>query len=178
MNLRLMLLDRFVPSFVMSTKIRELFDFTAAAFEVAVPDLSGLGYPMLLEKYARFTKAESDKVLKDTKKMALVRERLHKRAFDAGLRLKNELKINSCDDVLVASRIFYRILGIEFSGDAGGNITINKCFFSTYFSAEHCSLISALDEGVAAGLSGGVLKFTQRITEKKDCCRATMTFNH
>ena len=171
-----MILCRFVPLSIKTARIKELFKLTAAAFDVALPDLSGLKYRELLEGYACFAKTESDKIIKDMKKTAEVRNRLYKSAVATGLRVKDELKIKNYDDVIVASRIFYRILGIEFSGDTDGNITISKCFFSRYFSAENCGLISALDEGVAQGLSGGSLKFTQRITEKKDCCKAKMIF--
>jgi hypothetical protein len=178
MNLRLIILKRFIPQYIKTAKIKELFTITASAFEVALPDLSGLKYRDLLQEYACFTKSESNKILKNTQKTAEVRSRLHKNALETGLRLKDELKIKNYDEVLVASGIFYRILGIEFSGDTSGNIAISKCFFSGYFSAENCELISALDEGVAAGLSGGELKFTQRITDKKDCCMAKMIFKH
>jgi hypothetical protein len=178
MNLRLMMLDRYIPLSLKTAKIKELFKLTAAAFEVALPDLSGQKYEELLKEYACFAKAESDKILKNTQKTAEVRRRLRKRAVETGLRLKDELKIKNYDEVLVATRIFYRILGIEFFGNKSGNITISKCFFSTYFSAENCSLISALDEGVAEGLSQGELKFTQRITEKNDCCKVKIVFKH
>jgi hypothetical protein len=178
MNLRLIFLARFVPECIKTAKIKELFKLTAAAFEVEAPDLSGKKYEELLRVYACFAKAESDKILKNTGKTAEVRGRLRKRAVATGLRLKHELKIKSFDDVLVASRIFYRILGIEFRGDTSGNITIRTCFFSSYFSPENCRLISALDEGVAEGLSQGELKFTQRITENTNCCKATLIFDH
>jgi hypothetical protein len=178
MNLRLTLLKLFVPLFVKKAKIQELFKLTAAAFGSTLPDLSGLGYRELLKEYACFAKAESDKVLTDTRKTAEVRSRLYKGAGETGLRLKEELKVKTYYDVVVASRIFYRVLGIEFFGDASGNIALGKCFFSRYFSPDHCALISALDEGVANGLSGGTLIFTQRITEGKGCCKANMVFRH
>jgi hypothetical protein len=176
MNLRLTLLGMFVPESVKTARIRELFELSATAFEVAVPNLSGLAYCELLKKYACFLKTESNKIHADARKETVVRDRLYKSAVKAGLRLKDELRIQSYDEALAASRIFYRIIGIDFSGDKNGNITIRKCFFSAFFSPENCRLVSALDEGVAAGLSGGVLTFTQRITGKKDCCRARMSF--
>jgi hypothetical protein len=174
MNVGLFLLDKFVPSFIRTAKIRELFRLTAAAFDVALPDLSGLTYEELLRRYARFARAESDKILGNPRRMDEVRSRLYKSAVATGLQLKDDLRIKNYHEILVASRIFYRILGITFSADTNGTITISKCFFSDYFSADTCYLISALDEGVASGLSGGELKFTDRITENKSCCRATL----
>jgi hypothetical protein len=176
MNLRLILLDRFMPECIKTAKIKELFALTAAAFEVETPDLSGKKYGELLKEYACFAKKESDTILPDAQKTSAVRGRLYKGAVETGLQLKHELKIKSYDEVLIASRIFYRILGIEFFGDTSGNITIRKCFFSNYLSAENCCLISALDEGVAQGLSQGELKFTQRITDGNECCMARIRF--
>lgn len=176
MNLRLMILDKFVPSFIKTARIKELFITTAAAFEVALPDLYGIKYPALLEEYVHFAKNESDKILNNEQRTAEIRSRLYKSAVETGLLLKDELRIKNFEEVLVASRIFYRILGIEFSGDAGGKITISQCLFSRYFSAKHCALFSALDEGVAEGLSNGQLRFTQRITDNKECCKAIINF--
>jgi hypothetical protein len=44
MNFRLMILDVFIPQSIKTARIKELFEFTAAAFAVAFPDLSGLKY--------------------------------------------------------------------------------------------------------------------------------------
>ena len=72
-----------------------------------------------------------------------------------------------------ASAIIYRALRIEFQGEPDGTIVIKNCFFSDYYSGEVCRIISSLDEGLLAGLSaGGKVNFSQRITEKKECCRA------
>jgi hypothetical protein len=176
MNLRLRLLDAFLPAFVKSAKIRGLFGDTAAAFGVAMPRLAGIGYRELLGMYARFLKVESDRVLRDTRKAAAVRERLHQVAFEAGVRLKAELGIRNFDDALAASRLFYKVLGIDFSGEHNGTITIRKCLFGSFFTPANCDFVSAMDKGLALGLSGGVLEFTQRITEQKACCRAKILF--
>jgi hypothetical protein len=175
MNLRLIFLARFMPECIKTAKIKELFALTAQAFEVALPDLSGKKYGELLKEYACFAKKESDTILPDAQKTAAVRGRLYRSAVQTGLQLKEILKIKNYNEALAASRIFYRILGIDFRGDLSGNITIRKCFFSNYFSAKNCGLISALDEGVALGLGGGELTFTQRITDGKECCMARIS---
>ena len=48
---------------------------------------------------------------------------------------------------------------------------IRRCFFSGFYSPEVCRLISSLDEGLAAGLTGGKLCFVQRITDGGSCCK-------
>jgi len=71
------------------------------------------------------------------------------------------------------SAVIYKMLKIEFHGDSHGDIVIKRCFFSTYYSSNVCHLISALDEGLLAGLSGGgQFSFSQRITEGYSVCRA------
>jgi hypothetical protein len=93
-----------------------------------------------------------------------------------GSELRQRLHIKNTQEIMLASRLLYDILGIEFQGDARGEVTINACFFSTYYSSGVCRILSSLDEGVAAGLSGGgTLSFAQRITEGKDCCKARLS---
>ncbi len=74
------------------------------------------------------------------------------------------------------SQIIYKILGINFKGDRAGNILIARCFFSHYYSREVCRVVSSLDEGLLAVLSGGLhLDFNRRITEGSDCCQARLS---
>jgi hypothetical protein len=69
----------------------------------------------------------------------------------------------------------YRMVNIDLRGDGAGGIVVRRCFFSSYYSAEVCGLISALDEGLIAGLSSGMkLRFFRKITEGDDCCRASL----
>jgi hypothetical protein len=75
------------------------------------------------------------------------------------------------------SELVYKIIRIDLQGGPEGHILIRKCFFSHYYSYEVCRVISSLDEGLLAGISGGGrLKFDQRITEGHDCCRARLLF--
>ena len=54
-----------------------------------------------------------------------------------------------------------------------GEITISRCYFSSFYSPEVCRVMSAMDRGLLAGLAGGgELVFIQRITEGQPCCRA------
>jgi hypothetical protein len=73
--------------------------------------------------------------------------------------------------------LLYRFLQIQFQGNRSGDIVIDKCYFSQYYSGQTCGLMSAVDAGVIAGLAdGGVMTFLQRITEGKPCCRAQFVF--
>jgi repressor of nif and glnA expression len=103
-----------------------------------------------------------------------VKRKLYRNACQLGEKLRKEYHIGTRADVIRLSRILYRILGIGFTESAEGEVVINRCFFSQFYTPEVCAVISALDEGLAAGLSaGGRLVFKERITEGKNCCRAT-----
>ena len=67
----------------------------------------------------------------------------------------------------------YGYLGIDMSAGPAGEIVVRRCLFAGYFSAPVCEVVGALDEGLAAGLSGGgELEFIERITGGAACCRA------
>jgi choline dehydrogenase-like flavoprotein len=69
--------------------------------------------------------------------------------------------------------VLYRGLGIDLKGSADGQIIIRRCFFARFYTPRVCALVSALDQGLMAGLAGGgELDFTQRLTEGACCCRA------
>jgi hypothetical protein len=79
--------------------------------------------------------------------------------------------------VMDIGRVLYRILDIDLQGDARGEVVISRCYFSRFYSAEVCRLMSAMDRGLFAGLSnGGELTFSSRITQGQPCCRAHFTW--
>ena len=76
---------------------------------------------------------------------------------------------------MAAARVVYGLLDIDLRGTPDGEITVRRCAFSDSYSPEVCRLVSALDTGLLAGLSGGDrLEFTQRITEGGPCCLARL----
>ena len=77
---------------------------------------------------------------------------------------------------MAAARLIYRGLGIDFKGSAEGRVVIRRCAFATIYTPRVCALVSALDRGLLAGLTGGgVLEFRQRFTEGADSCQACFT---
>ncbi len=81
---------------------------------------------------------------------------------------------------MALGRSLYDILDIDFdgsdSGSGSGEITISRCYFSSFYSPEVCQVMSAMDRGLLAGLAGGgELVFIERITEGQPCCRARFT---
>jgi len=175
MNLLLKILQIYIPTFIKKRKIVELFNCTALAFECGIPQLEGLSFDECLEKYALFTKEEVEKSIQQGNDLQTIKNRLYQNAFRLGEKLRKRFHVTTIEEVMTMSRILYRTMEIEFHGTVQGEITINRCFFSRYYSRQVCQVISSLDEGVIAGLSGGgQLIFSERITEGKDCCKACL----
>jgi hypothetical protein len=177
MNLRLAIAGIYLPDFIKKKKIQELFTLTAEAFQSNLPEIKNLSYHNCLNTYAGFTKKKAEEVIKSHTDREEIKKRLFKNACRLGEKLRQTFRIKTPSEVFALSKILYRLLGIEFTGKPSGEVIIKRCFFSQFYTPEICKIISALDEGMAAGLSGGGrLVFDKRITEGKDCCRATFYF--
>ena len=175
MNPRLLALKIHIPSFIKKKKLEQLFNLVADAFGKVTPPLKGLSYKERLKAFALYTSKEAEKRIQGGQNLENIKKRLYKNAYLLGQGIRKDFGIRGPREVMEMSSILYQILGIDFEGDASGEVTIKKCFFSDYYSPQVCQIISSLDEGVAAGLSGGgKLSFSGRITEGKDCCRARL----
>lgn len=173
MNLRLLAIKIYIPTFIKKRKLDELFQLTAHAFGCEAPEQKGHSYGEHLKSYAVFTRNEAEKCLREGKKIEDVKTRLFQGAYRLGRNIRRKFCLRSPDEIMEMSNILYRLLGIDFAGKPCGDVTIKTCFFSDYYSPRICRLISSLDEGLAAGLSeGGRLSFSQRITEGKNYCKA------
>ena len=165
------------PAIVKRQALVELFRATAAAFQADMPRLSGLSREQCLLAYARFTADQADEALRQGGDLSELQERLYRNAYRLGRTPGWLLRVRSVDDVMALGRSLYDILDIDFEGSASSNgkaeITISRCYFSSYYSPEVCKVMSAMDRGLLAGLAGGgELVFTERITEGQPCCRA------
>ena len=174
MNLRLKILHFWIPLSVKKEKLKQLFRFTADAFGCEAEFQENLPYLKLLKSYAVFVQDQSTRARMEFRDISTIKQKLYQNAYKTGLELKKSLNIQGVSEAMEFSRIFYRLIGINFSGQKSGEFVIDKCFFANYFSPETCSLISSLDEGIAAGLSDGKLEFSQRKTEGRDCCRGRL----
>jgi hypothetical protein len=100
-------------------------------------------------------------------------ERIRSNALRIGENIREQLKIRTLKEALQACEVIYNALKIEFRWNLQSRIDIRRCFFSSIYSGEVCRIISSLDQGLLAGLSGGLrLEFSHRITEGESCCRA------
>lgn len=176
MSIRLLLAEQYIPEFLRKRELKNLFQRTAAAFDDTAPSLDRLTLDVCLSAYARFTKTSVEKAILRDVQMADVQDRLFQQAFEYGTLWRKRFGITTMNEVMRAGRILYRAIGIGFRGTNHGEIEIESCFFSKYYSPATCKVISALDSGLMAGLSGGrSLTFSRRITEGFDSCRAQLS---
>lgn len=174
MNMLLRAAAMWVPTFLKRRRLEELVGTTADAFGRERPCTKGLSYDAALREYALLS-AEWARASLDAGTRDDARERLFGGAYRLGESLRRDFGVASVEDVMTAARVVYRAIGIDFRGATTGEITIPRCFFSQHYDRSVCEVISGLDEGLLAGLSGGRrLEFTMRITEGADCCRARM----
>jgi hypothetical protein len=172
LNALLLLARLYLPPSAVKKRLSQLFALTADAFGSALPDAVGVSRDEMLERYALYTRDEAGKAIARGEPEK-VRAELYRNAFSLGEEIRRAFRIKTRRDALVMGGIMYRALKIDFRGDGSSGIFMKRCFFSSYYSADVCDLISALDEGLIAGLSPGVkLRFFQRITEGDECCRA------
>lgn len=168
------------PALVKRQALVQLFRATAAAFQADMPRLSGLSREQCLLAYARFTAERADEALRQGDDLPGVQARLYENAYRLGRLPGRLLRVQGVGDTMMLGRSLYDILDIDFhgsdSGSGSGEITISRCYFSSFYSPEACQIMSAMDRGLLAGLAGGgELIFTQRITEGYPCCRARFT---
>ena len=126
----------------------------------------------------------AEEALRQGGDLSELQERLYWNAYRLGRTPGWLLRVQGVDDVMALGRSLYDILDIDFygsvsdsvSGSDSGEITISRCYFSSFYSPEACQVMSAMDRGLLAGLAGGgELMFSQRITEGHPCCRARFT---
>lgn len=200
MTLLVSMLQIYMPEYVKKRALMQLFNAAAASFEAEVPPIAGLDYKECLEKYALFTQTLAEQHLRSERNDArsqivldakpsriathfagceraseveAVEQRLYRNAAELGQLSRRLLRLGTVQDVMAIARVLYRILDIDFQGDARGEVVINSCYFSRFYSSQVCRLMSAMDRGLLAGLSnGGELTFTSRITEGQPCCHA------
>jgi len=179
MSLILNLLSFYIPERVKNKRIYELFKVTADAFNLKMPkfDLNKISREKLLKEYALFTKEKTTSFIKtygiDSKEITELKSRLYESSYEMGKKIKKNLKIKDSEEILKVMKLIYKIIRIDFEEGKNGVVIINNCFFSSYYNQDICMVISSLDEGLAAGISGGCkLAFFQRITSGKDFCSA------
>ncbi len=174
MGLLLTLSELHVPGAAKKRELGRLFAATADAFQAEAPSLAGLSHDDRLKSFAQFTRSEAQRRMHDGE-TGEVKKRLFEGAFHLGEEYRARFHLRNIEDTMRMARVIYRLLGIDFSGKVEGDVTIKRCLFSAYYSVEVCKVMSSLDKGLMAGLSGGCrLSFSQRITDGSKSCSAIL----
>jgi hypothetical protein len=172
LSVRLAAAELYVPWFFARPGLEELFKATADAFEVSAPSTQGLAFEDSLRLYAAFTRQHAEELAKHGRTEQL-EARLFENAFVLGAAYRQRFRLKTPADAMRMARVIYRLLRIDFLGAPEGPVLVRRCFFSAYYTADVCRLISAVDSGLVAGLSGGgSLRFSERITAGHRFCRA------
>ncbi len=127
----------------------------------------------LLDTYARFTADAARRAIDSGQDMKQLHHRLYCMARQLGTQLRRWLKPENdqeCQDIIA---LLYRNIGINIKESSPGKFTVQKCYFSTFYTPDICAVISAIDQGIFAGIYGrGRLTFRERITEGRNTCKA------
>ena len=174
-NILLKILPHNLPAFIRKEILAELFEVTADAFECPAPAHDHLSYDECLRTYALFTREQAAKALQAGRDIPAIKTRLYQNAYPLSAKLRKWFSVDTMGEVMKLGQILYRAIGVEIQGDTQGDVTVKRCYFSQFYSGPVCDLISALDDGVFSGLSGGGrLAFSERLTEGRECCRAKL----
>jgi predicted ArsR family transcriptional regulator len=89
--------------------------------------------------------------------------------------MRRRLGVRSHEEALRALELLYRQLSISLKAGGDGALEVSHCFFSPFYSSDACRVMSAMDEGIVAGLTGGCeLCFEARITDGAPRCVASL----
>jgi hypothetical protein len=174
--MRLWLLERRAPSWLKRRLLDDLARITAEALGGSPPQWSSRSFEDRLQQYTAFSAATAGRLIAgdDQAAAAAARTHLHTAAVDLGGSLRRRLGVSSSGDALRALSLLYRHIGIDLRLAGPADVEVSRCSFAALYDERVCRLMSALDEGVAAGLSAGwQLRFTQRLTGGASCCRAS-----
>jgi hypothetical protein len=157
-------------------EIRRLFARTATAFGCPMPPHQPRGAKALLAEYAVFTREHAEAALDEGEDLQALERRMFSETLALGCDYRLRLGARSFRDAMGAARLIYGGLGIDFKGGLHGDVEIRRCAFAAVYTPRVCALVSALDRGLLAGLTGGgELEFRQRLTEGAPSCRACIT---
>jgi hypothetical protein len=176
MNILLKILPQDLPVFIQKKVISELFRITADAFECPAPALGHLSLDASLQAYAQFTTEQAERTIQSKDNVPAIKTRLYQNSYALGTKLRKWVGVDTMEEVMQLGQILYRAIGIEIVSNSQGDMIVKRCTFSQFYSSPVCGLISALDDGIFSGLSGGgSLVFSERLTEGRECCRAKLS---
>ena len=186
MNVRLRAASLWMPRFLMAREVERVRANTNAALD-ALLARNGLEIPKdeggagleerrkaMARGHRRRVEALVDGLGRD-RAIALGREALYRTGQELGRDARARLGVEGGkDDLLMAARVLYRILGIEFTV-SGDILEVHRCALSEHYSSDTCRMLSAVDEGVVSGLSPRArMRFEEHLTDGAPRCVARL----
>ena len=199
MGLAIAVLAWRTPRYIISRELVHVSDLTTAALESLLEDYAPEAFAeiareelqpsgtieerrsAMAKKHAIQVRALEKAVGRD-KAVAMGRDALFAVGRSLGRETHDKLGMGDTPrDLVRAARIMYRILGIEFRvewlGDAKAKLIVERCALAKEYSELTCSVLSATDEGVIAGLNPGAsMKFEDKMTGGCARCIAAIEF--
>jgi hypothetical protein len=196
-GLRLQMLYWWTPNYVIERELRNLATQTTDALcsllAAHIPQQQGLNFQAPTSKGVkeqRIAMAQTHKQMVEAlaasvgydRAVALGRESLFAVGVALGKQTRKKLGVGeNTTDLIKASKILYRVLGIDFHIDwqdqSSVVVVIERCALSEQYSELTCGVLSATDEGVIQGLQPNVtMKFTQYMTGGCKNCMASLNF--
>jgi hypothetical protein len=174
MSVRLTCLELWTPVLVRRWMLDELTSRVAGGFDRVPPRWSSSRYRDRLAEFARFTDEESRRALADTDATPIAGA-LRAAAAEMGADLRRRLAVRTPAEGARALRLLYRHIGIDLDVFSGGRVQVSGCLFASSYSPSVCALMGSVDDGIAAGLLGSGLTFTERLTEGASACHGRLT---
>jgi len=111
------------------------------------------------------------------------RSEMFKAGYTMGCEAQKRLGVGkNIEDAIVAARILYKVLGINFTIEKHGKdifLRVKSCALAAQYSPGTCKVMSAADEGVLSGLNNNIgMKFLKRITEGAEECTACINIKN
>ena len=173
MNLRLMLLRLHVPASVRRAALRDLIAATASAFERDLPDTAGLTEPELLSRAIECSRAWAEEAIRTGADLDRLEGRMFREASRARPACARTPPCLVRGRRPAAARVVYGAIGIDLRAPGMREFSIPRCAFACAYVPDVCRLMSSMDSGLIAGLTGARgLRFTERITEGAAACHA------
>lgn len=173
MNIRLTLLRLHLPEALRRSVLRELITTTARAFGRTPPRTAGVPARTLSAVAVERSNAWAREAIAAGTDLRGIQAHLFSEASTLGARARRRLRVGGEAEGLAAARLVYRAIGIDLRPGCAGDVVVPRCAFAGAYSPEVCRLMSAMDSGLIAGLTGAEgMRFTARLTEGAPACRA------
>jgi hypothetical protein len=193
-SLRLLLASVWLPSYMQKSEVDRVAAMTTDALsslleEEASSELQKVSMQIktpsgsiekrravMAANHRLLLKALSDGVGHD-KAVEVGREALFKVGVSIGEDSRKRLGVgDNIEDLLMAARVMYGVLGISFTvKEEGGDhrIEVHRCALSKHYTELTCKVMSTVDEGVVRGLNPRAsMSFERKITSGFPTCTA------